>query len=277
MARAVAIPPAALSAVAALVAACGDDLPADRAAPAGAITAMTYNLAQIGGGSPATVVASAIAASAPDFLALEECVGCETWLPRELGGDLAVTAPRAGVAIAYDASRWALAEEGVLSLGDNDDGWGARVAAWALLSRLDRPEAIYLYATHWCVTIRTPDDACTVERQLDYARSLVAHLEDRASPGLPVVVAGDLNVFDGFEEGPVISYLTSAGLTDLFRAAQPDGDGTTFLGHGWAPDGRIDYLFSTAPVEVIEARVDPVADASDHYPVTATVEYPPGD
>lgn len=262
-----------LLAAAACLVACGDDLPR---AQADGITVMSYNLAQIDGDLRATAAAAAVAAARPDFLALEECVECDAWLPRALGDQLAVTAPRAGVAFAHDPARWSLEDSGVLSLGDDDDGWGERVAAWGRFARADGDGdgELYFYATHWCVTIRTPDDACTVDRQLEYAASLLAHLAGRLPAGLPVVVAGDLNVFDGFEDGPVIAYLTGAGLTDLFRALHPAGDATTFLGNSWAPSGRLDYLFSTAPVDVIEARIDPVADASDHYPVTATVRYP---
>jgi endonuclease/exonuclease/phosphatase family metal-dependent hydrolase len=262
-----------LCAVSALLLACGDDLLPATGAPARPVTAMSYNLAQIADDSRAAVVADEIAAAQPDFLGVQECVHCDSWLPGELGAWFAVTEPHTGVAIGYDASRWILRDSGILLLGDNDDGWGERVAAWGLFAGSEGNDSIYVYATHWCVTIRSPDDPCTVERQLEYAKSLVAHLDDRSSRQLPVVVAGDFNVFDGFETGEVIAYLTDSGLTDLFRAANPDDDGTTFLGNSWAPSGRLDYLFSTAPVDVLAARIDAVADASDHYPVIATVQY----
>ncbi|HEU5058907.1 MAG TPA: endonuclease/exonuclease/phosphatase family protein, partial [Kofleriaceae bacterium] len=148
-----------------------------------------------------------------------------------------------------------------------------RVAQWSLFSTLDG-QAVYVYATHWCVTIRRLDDSCTVGRQLEYARSLLDHIQERSLPHIPVVVAGDFNVFDGFEEGEVISFLKEAGLADLYRLAIPDADGTTFLGNSWAPSGRLDYVFSTAPVDVVDAHIDPVDGASDHYPVVATARYP---
>jgi endonuclease/exonuclease/phosphatase (EEP) superfamily protein YafD len=250
--------------------ACGDNLERATSFPAGAVTLVTYNLAQIADGSAAAEAAAGLADARPDFLALEECVGCDAWL----ASDFAVTAPRAGVALGYDGSRWSISEAGILSLGVNDDGWGERVAAWGLFSSPDDSESIYVYATHWCVTIRTPDDACTVDRQVEYATALMAHLEDRSLPHLPVLIAGDFNVFDGFEAGRVISYLEEHGLTDLYRVANPEAEGTTFVGNSWAPPGRLDYIFATAPVDVVDARVDPAADASDHFPVIATVEFP---
>ena len=241
-------------------------------APAHPLTTMAYNVAQIDGGDKMIAITDEISTGRPDFLALEECVDCDLWLSAELGPDIEVVPSRSGVAIAYDPSRWRMTEGDVLSLGDNDDGWGERIAQWGLFST-DDGEAIYFYATHWCVTIRRPDDACTVDRQLEYAESVVQHIQDRAVPQIPVVVAGDFNVFDGFEDGEVISFLKEEGLTDLFRVTNPDADGTTFLGNSWAPSGRLDYLFSTAPVEVIDARIDQVEEASDHYPVIATVQY----
>jgi endonuclease/exonuclease/phosphatase family metal-dependent hydrolase len=255
-----------------IFAACGDDLPRDDTAPGGSITLVSYNLAQIDGGARAAAVVAELSPIRPDFVALEECVGCDGWLPGAVP-DLAVTEPRAGVAIAYDASRWVIRATDILSLGDNDDGWGERVAQWALFSTVSGSESIYVYATHWCVTIRTPADPCTVDRHLDYAALITDDIAERSSDGLPVVLAGDFNVFDGFETGEAISFLRDSGLTDLFRAAHPTGDVTTFVGNDWAPSGRLDYLFSTAPVDVVDARVDQVEGASDHYPVIATVQY----
>ncbi len=262
-------PTISLSIIAAVLAACGDNLPGEP------LTAMTYNLAQIDDGDRAKAVAIEISAVDPDFAAIQECVDCARWLPSQLTNGMAVIESRSGVAIAYASSRWSLREGGVLTLGDNDDGWGERVAQWGLFAARDG-QVVYFYATHWCVTIRRPDDSCTVERQLEYAHSLVEHIQGRASVELPVLLAGDFNVFDGFEDGEVISFLSDSGLTDLFRVARPDADGTTFLGNSWAPSGRLDYVFSTTPVEVLDARIDGVSDASDHYPVVATVQYRAG-
>lgn len=266
-------PTVSLSVMLACLAACGDDMPQADGAPAEPVTAMSYNIAQIDGGDRAAQIADEIAASHPDFVALQECVDCQAWLAAELGPNFEVISSRSGVAIGHESSRWVISEEGVLALGDNDDGWGERVAQWGLFSTADG-HAIYFYATHWCVTIRRLDDPCTVDRQLEYAQSLVDHIQGRALPEIPVVVAGDFNVFDGFEEGEVISFLKDSGFVDLFRMANPDADGTTFLGNSWAPSGRLDYVFSTAPVDVIDARIDQVEEASDHYPVVATVQYP---
>jgi endonuclease/exonuclease/phosphatase family metal-dependent hydrolase len=233
---------------------------------------VTYNLAGMAEGDGTLRMADEISTALPDFVALEECVGCEDWLARETARS--VVTSRAGVALAYDPARWTLEDSGVLSLGDDDDGWGERVAQWALLSPDQGGDAIYLYATHWCVTIRNPDDRCTVDRQLSYAAAVIDDIRARSRSEVAVLLAGDFNVFDGFEDGEVIASLVRAGLRDLFRVAHPDETAVTFLGKSWAPRGRLDYVFSTAPVDVIGARIDPVEQASDHYPVVATVRYP---
>lgn len=259
--------------VLAFLAGCGEDIQQAFSAPVEPVTVMSYNVAQIDGGERATVIADTIAATRPDFLALQECVNCEVWLASELGPNFEVIPSRSGVAIGYNSSRWNITDEGVLSLGSNDDGWGERVAQWSLFSTADG-DAIYFYATHWCVTIRRIDDPCTVDRQLEYGQSLVESIHARPLPDLPVVLGGDFNVFDGFEDGEVISFLTASELADLFRMANPNADGTTFLGNSWAPSGRLDYLFSTAPVDATAAHIDHVRAASDHYPVVATAQYP---
>ena len=169
----------------------------------------------------------------------------------------------------YDATRWELRDRGRIALGDDDDGWGPRYAEWGLFA--DGGErGIVVYSTHWCVTIRSPDDACDAERQLDYADSIL----DAIDPGLPAVVAGDFNVFDDFEDGQVVAYIKDAGLVDAYRSMNPTGDATTFIGNDWAPSGRIDYIFATAPVDVIAADIRSAPDAaSDHHAVTATLAF----
>ncbi|HLU68270.1 MAG TPA: endonuclease/exonuclease/phosphatase family protein [Kofleriaceae bacterium] len=256
------------------LAGCGDEVPVF--GTAGPVSVMTYNLAGAEDGWRAQALADRVAVRGPELVALQECVGCDGWLARELDGAFAVTALRAGVAVAYDRSLWDAAEEGWISLGEDDDGWGERGAAWSRLERVEDGTSIYLYSTHWCVPIRRPDDGCTAERQVDYARAVVDHIAARAHPQVPVVLAGDLNVFDGFEDALAMRELRDAGLVDVLRVVDPVGVATTFEGNDWAPPGRIDYILAAAPVRVLSAAVDrdPADDgASDHHPVLATLAF----
>jgi endonuclease/exonuclease/phosphatase family metal-dependent hydrolase len=261
--------------LAALAIGCGgDDVVCGEAVP---VTAVSYNVAdQIGTANGDNIVGQLAAISA-DFIGLQECQGCSLLVDQLPEGYQLTATPRAGVAIVYDSSRWQSQDQGVFPVGDNDDGWGERVVMWARFSNLASGHCLYFYTTHWCVTVRNPDDVCDEERQLDYAAATLDHIGAREIGQAPVILGGDLNVFDGFEDGLVINYLGDSGLVDLYRVIDPVGDATTFVGNDWAPAGRLDYLFSTAPVEVLGAFIDresiPAGEGSDHYPVTASVEF----
>lgn len=249
---------------------CGDNL-YEPEGPFEPLVVMSYNLA---GGRAKEAIANQIAQTAPDFAALQECGGCDDWLQTELSETYAVMKPRAGVAILYEPSRWEVIDSGTLLLGRNDDGWGERVAQWASFAAADEGR-LYVYSTHWCVTVRRTNDACDIDRQLEYSDALLRHIEERPVPGAPVIVAGDFNVFDGFEDGAVVQQLLDSGLVDVFRTVDPGGDGTTFLGNSWAPSGRLDYIFTTSPVEVIDSYIDretlDLAGDLDHHAVVGTV------
>ena len=253
-----------------LIAACGQD---DQiGGPAAALVAMQYNVAQQGEGARGAAIVDDINSVMPDFLAAEECTNCD-WLAA--GADLALTeSGAADVGLAYDESRWMLAERGAFPLGENDDGWGHRVTKWGLFEDVRTGFAVYVYATHWCVTIRTPDDACDVAKQLSYFEITRRQIAGRTYPDLPVVLAGDLNVFDGFEDGPVIEEIERSGFVDTVRARGPVADTSTFQGNAWAPPGDIDYIFAMSPVEVEDAYVDrsvPVGEGSDHFAVVSRI------
>jgi endonuclease/exonuclease/phosphatase family metal-dependent hydrolase len=236
------------------------------------VEAMSYNLANRLGQPEGEPIAERLANATADFVAVQEANDPD-WLLERLADSYELTeAPQSGVGLIYDASRWELRDQGAIALGGDDDGWGQRVAMWGLFVDAELG-GIYVYSTHWCVTIRTPDDACDEQRQLAYADRILDHLDD----SLPSVIAGDLNVFDGFESGPVISHLRDQGLIDAFRSVKPSEDGTTFVGNDWAPAGRLDYIFATEPADVLDANIERDtpggADASDHFAVTATMAF----
>jgi endonuclease/exonuclease/phosphatase family metal-dependent hydrolase len=240
--------------------------------PPGAVTVISYNVASSTAGSSGTAIAARLLADDPDFVGVQECRECDTWLVGLLGSEYASTDISTDANVIYNAARWDLRDQGDVLLGDNDDGWGKRTAQWGKFERRDGAGAIYVYSTHWCVTIRNDTDRCTVERQLDYVDTLLESVRSHGD-GAATVVAGDFNVFDGFAAGPVVGSLTSGGLVDTFGELNPQADGTSFIGNDWAPPGRIDYVFATTPVDVLEAFVDQSVDASDHYPVFATLDF----
>ncbi|HUS63718.1 MAG TPA: endonuclease/exonuclease/phosphatase family protein [Kofleriaceae bacterium] len=216
-------------------------------------------------------LADLLAGAGADVIALQECAPCDE-LAALLPPELALVAPADdGVALLHDAARWDVLDTDLVTLGDGDDGWGPRHARRARLEHRATGFVIDAYSTHYCVTIRRPDDACTVERQLHYTEQLLGEIAARHPPA---VLAGDLNVFDGFARGRVIARLRSAGLTDALAAAHPDtaDDAVTFHGNSWAPPGRVDYIFTPADVVVLDAAIDdslPPGDGSDHDAVAA--------
>jgi endonuclease/exonuclease/phosphatase family metal-dependent hydrolase len=169
------------------------------------------------------------------------------------------------VGILYAADRWQELDAGVLDLG-NDDGWGNRIVRWAKMGYIGTDSGVYVYATHFCVPIRPSEDRCDVDRQVAHARRIVEHIESHDSAA---ILGGDFNVFDGFEEGPVVSFFKGHGLVDVLRevTAQPV---ITFEGNDWAPAGRIDYLFATRGVHVSAASVGE-GSGSDHRFVAGTM------
>jgi endonuclease/exonuclease/phosphatase family metal-dependent hydrolase len=242
--------------------------------PVGSITAVSFN---VGGQhtildpSAGAAIARQLAAAEPDFAALQECVGCRD-LTARLPARLRLIGDDGAVTILYDAGRWDVADTGVLVLGD-DDGWGQREARWAGFVERGSGGRVDVYSTHWCVTIRNADDACDVQRQVAYAEQIRAHLAERRTSH--VIVAGDLNVFEGFEDAAALGVLLDAGLVDVFRAAGVEPR-ATFRGNGWAPAGRVDYVLASRTATVHAAAIgalDPTGAGSDHHPVTAALSF----
>jgi endonuclease/exonuclease/phosphatase family metal-dependent hydrolase len=249
-----------------------DDGPRPR--PSSAVRVVGYNvLAQVTLGSEpqrGAAMAARLTEIAPDLIGFTECAGCQGLIDQMPDRYALVTDGRAGVTAAYDRSRWRVVDHGFFTLGGNDDGWGERVALWVELDEIASGAPLLLYSTHWCVPSRRPDDTCDLARHLDYADRMIDDSR-RRSAAVPIVVTGDLNAAEVGEEA-VSRAFTEAGYIDAMRAIQPTGPIVTHV-YG----GRIDYVFASTPVEVIEAYVDeslPFEVASDHFPVVATFEFP---
>ncbi|MEZ4364771.1 MAG: endonuclease/exonuclease/phosphatase family protein [Kofleriaceae bacterium] len=248
-------------------------------APSAAVelTAMQYNIAGIRDGQRGQAIVDAIAAARPDLLSLQECAGCEVLLAA-LPGYAVAPIGTDDVALGYDATRWDLREGGAFTLGGDDDGWGTRVTRWAhLVPRDGGGNGVYLYGTHWCVPIRSADDACDDRAHVGYAEATLARVAARRHPDAPAVLAGDLNVFDGEADGPALRALRDGGLVDAVRTRDPRGDATSFHGNAWAPPAALDYILTTRDVEVLDAGVERTLTpgaGSDHDPVIARLRVP---
>lgn len=244
-----------------------DGVATARSAPIVAVSFNVQGSDAIGDPVTGQRIADELAALEPSFAMLQECVSCELLHDKLAPGYELVPAEDTEIGILYEAARWTLAGSGTIALG-NHDGWGEREARWSLFLERGSGAPIYVYSTHWCVPIRAPDDPCDEDAQLAAARAIV---DDIATRDAPVILGGDLNVFDGFEHGRVVAYLTAHGLVDTLRVVTP-ASVTTFAGNTWAPPGRIDYILVTGRVRVLDAAV--AADsASDHRPVRATLQF----
>ena len=245
------------------------------------VTAMTYNIAQLtryGDKARLENVADQIAQIGPAFVGVNECEPCEELIDLLPAAYELVAPARAGVSAVYDSSRWTLDAHGFIRLGDNDDGWGERVALWARFGEIETGGRLLLYATHWCQPTRSDDDACNADRHLVYADRILRHIRDREPDDLPVIVTGDLNTGEQSRAEPVLGFLAEAGLVDLVRLEQPTGEIITLPGtpeNGIIPS-RADYILTTTPIDIIDAYVDqtvPSGTGSDHYPVVATMRF----
>jgi len=255
--------------------ACGGDASSDepRPRPQEAVRVVQYNAqTRITLGSEperGATMAARLGELAPSVIGLSQCEGCQVLIDQIPGDYALVTEDRAGVAAAYDRSQWRVSDHGWFALGFNDDGWGERVALWVELEEIASGAPILFYSTHWCVPSRAPDDDCDLARHLEYAERMIFDSRRRAA-ALPVVVAGDLNAPEVGEEA-VARAFTDAGYVDAMRALQPTGAIVTQI-YG----DRLDYVFGSSPVDVIEAYVDetlPYEVASDHFPVVATFQF----
>lgn len=231
------------------------------------VRVVTFNVAgswRVADPEMGPALATRLADAAADLIAVQECEDCAplaALLPH-----LTMLPARGSNAVLYDPTRWTVIDDGLLTLGDDDDGWGPRTARWAHLAHREVALDVTFYATHWCVPIRRDDDACDTGRQLAYAAAIDAHAGARR----PAIVAGDLNVFDGFATGPVMAQLAGQGWQDSIAVAgAPPID--TFAGNSWAPPGRIDYVLASPELGVTAAVIDDAPSPSDHRPVRATL------
>ncbi len=230
---------------------------------------MTYNLANPLG-SEIEAIATEIQIVQPDIVGIQECADCEQSLLGALSTDFAsLVQAEEGVGLIYNATAWEKMDAGHIALGPNDDGWGRRIAVWAQLE--SDTGCMIVYSTHWCVPIRSDDDTCDADKQVEYATKMLTHAESFGSDS-SVVFLGDFNVFGDFERAAAVQTILAEGYSDVIREAIPAGNLETFQGNSWAPPGRIDYIFAKGLPRIDDAGIA-LSGPSDHYPVWAKVAF----
>lgn len=200
----------------------------------------------------------------PDILGFQEAENKAGDLAASLGDTHSVAGtPSAGVALLYRSSVLTLDESGSGNLTEQDQ-WGQRVYHFAHYKEKTTGRGFYHFNTHFCV--------CSADQLLGSAKTIVDAIVARKSISDPVILTGDFNVFDGFENSKAVQYFKGGlgsplTLVDSFRAVHPDDNGATF-----GAAGKIDYVFLSSALTATEAGIDrtmPDGQGSDHYPIWA--------
>ena len=225
----------------------------------------------------------------PDLLGTQEVLaGQFDFLGKQLEGYTAVGVGRDdGVrkgefsAVLYKTDRFEAADSGTFWLSETPDVAGSkswdsslpRVATWARLrDQAVKGREVLFVNTHW--------DHRGKQARVEAGRIIRAWISKHAGKA-SVVVTGDLNVHDD-NEG-FLAMVAEDGkprLLDVYRLAhdKPRNDEATFHGFSGEKKGqRIDFILASPDLSVSEAQIVRTQREgrypSDHYPVTAVLEY----
>jgi len=208
----------------------------------------------------------------PDILGAQECEGKEAEVAAAIGSDYAIAgSATAGHSIIYRTSVFDFEGHGVVNLNEMDV-YGLRTVEYAHFTHKMSGVKVDHFNTHLCL--------CNGDQLLGSAKTIAQAMEEHRKPGSRVILTGDFNCDDGFENSKPVLYFkgqlenTPVPLDDTFRVFNGDGvDGTTFPGK----TGKIDYLMVDKGAGVrnawIDRNWDDVGKASDHWPVAAVVEF----
>lgn len=187
-------------------------------------------------------------------------------------------------AILYRDDRFEILEHGTFWFSETPEvagsiGWGARlprICTWARLRERDSDRALYVYNVHL--------DHESQESRENSVELLAERILTRPHPD-PVIVTGD---FNAGEDNPAMRYLKGEGesrselrLRDSFRIAHPDalevGTFNAFRGETTGP--KIDAVLVSEGWQVDAAAIVRTSHEnrypSDHFPVVATLRFPP--
>jgi endonuclease/exonuclease/phosphatase family metal-dependent hydrolase len=226
-----------------------------------------------------------IAAERPDLLGLQEALRFQLDELRQrfpefgevgVGRDDGKTAGEYA-AILYRTDRLALDSSGTFWLSDTPEvpgsaSWGnhiTRICSWALLTDRRTGAKLAAFNLH-------------LDHESQPSREQGAALVMRRMPALagdrPTILTGD---FNAGEDNPAVAIVLTAGMRDTFRALHPDarwvGTFNGFTGDSTGP--KIDYVFASPQWEILDAAIGRSRpgerDASDHFPVTAVLQFTP--
>lgn len=173
---------------------------------------------------------------------------------------------RAAVPLLADTRRFEVGRSGSFAVAPDPSGpprraWDAimsRVCTWAVLRDRTTDGRFAIFNTHL--------DSAGARARLEGARVVAAQAAVLA-PGLPHLIAGDLNEPDG---GPALEALRAAGYRDAYATAHPGDRRPTFHGfRGLERPGRIDHVLVDGRWLVLDARIVDAPVASDHHAVLA--------
>ena len=180
-------------------------------------------------------------------------------------------------AILYRRDRFHVAQSGTFWFSDTPDAvasktWGnriTRICTWARL--IDRDgRAFWIYNVHL-------DHESQPSREKSVAL-LRQRIDARPFSSEPVIVTGDFNVG---ETNPALAAIRAGGaFVDAFRVRHPEEPVVgTFTGftHGRIDGDKIDFIFVQPGAKVLSAAILRTSRRgrypSDHFPVTATVQF----
>jgi endonuclease/exonuclease/phosphatase family metal-dependent hydrolase len=193
--------------------------------------------------------------------------------------------------IFYDASLFALSDQGTFWLSETPDipgsrGWGniiPRTCTWVRLIEKESQQAFYFYNTHL--------DHISQRARKKSVISLIHHIHGRPFQD-PFVLVGDFNARGGsapirYLKGKIslpigrrVRTLTPIPLMDTLRVRYP-GNRNTATFHGFRRylfRLRLDYIFIPPSVRVIDAEIIRAQwnrrYPSDHFPLLAYISLP---
>jgi len=235
---------------------------------------MSYNLfgwnALVQNSWKAENVYKAIRQINPDLMGAQECEGQEAKVAAAIGSDYAVAGHASeGHAIFYKKSVFDFESQGIVNLNERDQ-YGQRTVEYAHFTHKLSGTKVDHFNTHLCL--------CNGDQLLGSAKTIAEAIEQHRKPGSRVILTGDFNCDDGWEDSKPVRYFkgelesTPVPLDDTFRVVNDAGvDGTTFNGK----PGKIDYVLVDKGAVVknawIDRNWDDVGKASDHWPIAAVV------
>lgn len=254
-------------------------LPVARGASGYRVTVMTYNIQYGGGGTSLAAVTSAIRASNPDIVALQEVD--VRWSSRSEFADQAALIARAlGMHVRFAP---------IYDIPDTGVARPARQFGVAVLSRY--PVVRFSNHPQTRHSTQEPDAAPRpqpglLEVVLDVhgqqVRVFNTHLDYRADPAVRRQQVAEMLDVIGIWNGPMIVFgdlnadPSASELQPLFarvRDAWPRGGDPGHTMPSSAPAKRIDYVLVSDDIRVVHTAVPPTT-ASDHRPVVAELIIP---